>query len=177
MSVLPLLFNNWWDDYDYHPYMCQPAMRQQSRPALVCASYAVPKYHQRAANSALAERGSKVNIDKDKFEVLCDVQQFAPNEINVKIVDDYIVIEGKHEEKPDEHGYISREFSRRYKIPSDVDPKTIKPSLSSDGMLALRAPLKSAEPPAPKERVIPITHTGQPARKKEAEKEKIEQKK
>ena len=38
---------------------------------------------------------SVIKNDKDKFHVALDVQQFKPEEINVKIVDDYIVVEGK----------------------------------------------------------------------------------
>ncbi len=43
-------------------------------------------------------------------QVCLDVQQFKPEEVNVKTVDNFVVIEGKHEEKEDEHGYISRHF-------------------------------------------------------------------
>ena len=43
------------------------------------------------------ERGwSVIKADKDKFNVALDVQQFKPEEINVKIVDNYIVVEGKN---------------------------------------------------------------------------------
>lgn len=43
------------------------------------------------------DRGySVVKADKDKFHVALDVQQFKPEEINVKVVDNCIVIEGKY---------------------------------------------------------------------------------
>lgn len=71
-----------------------------------------------------------------------DVQQFKPEEINVKVVDNYLVVDAKHEEREDSHGYISRHFTRRYKIPSDVDIDAIKSKLSSDGILTLEAPKK-----------------------------------
>lgn len=35
-----------------------------------------------------------VKNDKDKFRVVLDVQQFNPEEVNVKIVDNFIVVEG-----------------------------------------------------------------------------------
>lgn len=114
-----------------------------------------------------ADNGSTVKLDKDKFEVILDVQQFSPNEINVKITDDkYLVVEGKHEEKQDEHGYISRHFCRRYKLPDETNPEEVKSALSSDGLLTLTAPLK-ALPPSNGERAIPITHTGKPGKKDE----------
>lgn len=65
------------------------------------------------------ESGSTLNIDNEKFEVILDVQQFTPNEITVKVTDKYVLVEGKHEEKQDEHGYVSRQFSRRYMLPSE----------------------------------------------------------
>ena len=95
---------------------------------------------------------------KDGFQICVDVQQFNPNEITVKTVDNFVVIEGKHEEREDEHGFISRQFSRRYALPKDYDPNTVNSSLSSDGILTVKAP-----PPLAlenNERIIPILHTG-----------------
>ena len=76
------------------------------------------------------------------FQVNLDVQQFKPEEIAVKIADNYIVVEGKHEERQDEHGFVQRQFQRRYLIPKDVDPDHIQSSLSSDGVLTVSAPKK-----------------------------------
>lgn len=70
------------------------------------------------------------------------MQQFAPNEITVKAVDNTVVVEGKHEEKQDEHGFISRHFVRRYVLPKDVELNNITSSLSSDGVLTISAPKK-----------------------------------
>lgn len=59
-----------------------------------------------------------MNINEEKFEVILDVQQFSPNEISVKVTDRFVIVEAKHEEKQDEHGYVSRQFTRRYMLPS-----------------------------------------------------------
>lgn len=59
-----------------------------------------------------------MNINEEKFEVILDVQQFSPNEISVKVTDKFVIVEAKHEEKQDEHGYVSRQFTRRYMLPS-----------------------------------------------------------
>lgn len=69
-----------------------------------------------------------------------DVQQFKPEELKVKVVEDYIVVEGKHDERSDQHGFISRQFTRRYKIPENVDKAALVSNLSSDGVLTLKAP-------------------------------------
>lgn len=98
------------------------------------------------------------HFNKDGFKVNLDVQQFHPDEISVKMVDDFVVVEGKHEEHEDEHGYISRHFQRRYKLRSDIDPDTVTSKLSSDGILTITAPKKHPVPlPGVNERIVPIT--------------------
>jgi crystallin alpha B len=94
------------------------------------------------------------------------VQQFKPDELTVKMVDDFVVVDGKHEERQDEHGFISRQFQRRYKLPSDVDPDTVLSQLSSDGVLTISVP-KKALPASGNERVVPITQTNVPALKQD----------
>ncbi|XP_054271021.1 alpha-crystallin A chain-like [Macrosteles quadrilineatus] len=117
---------------------------------------------------------SNIINDKDGLKINLDVQQFKPEELNVKVVDDYVVVEGKHEERSDEHGFISRQFSRRYKIPENVDKNALKSSLSSDGVLQLEAP-KVANHPASGETSVPIVQTNKPAIKnKEKKVEKME---
>ncbi|XP_067001479.2 protein lethal(2)essential for life [Anabrus simplex] len=105
---------------------------------------------------------SNVQYDKDGFKVNLDVQQFKPEEITVKTVGNSVLIEGKHEERQDEHGYISRQFQRRYALPKDVDPATVSSKLSSDGILTIEGPRK-ALPESKDEKVIPITQTNAPA--------------
>lgn len=99
-------------------------------------------------------------LGKDGFQVCVDVQQFAPNEISVKTVDNSVVIEAKHEEKQDDQGFVSRHMVRRYVLPQEYDVQQVVSSLSSDGVLTVKAP-----PPAPKkvqgrERVVQIQQTG-----------------
>lgn len=109
--------------------------------------------------AAAKDVGSSIKADKDKFQVNLDVQHFAPEEISVKTADGYIVVEGKHEEKKDEHGFISRQFSRRYALPEGCVPETVESRLSADGVLSITAPRKV--PDAIKgERKVPIAQTG-----------------
>lgn len=81
-------------------------------------------------------------------QVILDVQQFSPDEITVKTVDNHVIVEAKHEEKQDEHGYISRHFVRRYVLPPSHDLANVTSTLSSDGVLTITAPKKvrSIEP-------------------------------
>ncbi|CAL1300967.1 unnamed protein product [Larinioides sclopetarius] len=88
---------------------------------------------------------------------MLNVSHFKPDEISVKTVDNYIVIHGKHEEKTDEHGFIAREFTRRYMLPEGAEPEKVVSKLTPDGVLTIEAPKKAIEPPKSNERVVPIT--------------------
>ncbi|XP_030752688.1 protein lethal(2)essential for life isoform X2 [Sitophilus oryzae] len=198
MSVVPLLYRDWWDDEDWF-----------SRPSRLLDQHfgvglrkddllnslrtfprsSVARQYLRPWNTSSVlqrqESGSTIQQDKDKFqkatitevqtnqepqahsslsrandfEVILDVQQFAPEEITVKTSGNSIVVEGKHEEKQDEHGYISRHFVRRYVLPAENDIEDVVSSLSSDGILTVTAPKKS-EKPKNTDRVVPIQQTG-----------------
>ena len=71
-----------------------------------------------------------------------DVQHFKPEELAVKVTDNIVTIEGKHEEKEDDHGFITRHFVRKYTIPANVDAEKLASNLSSDGVLTIEAPKK-----------------------------------
>ncbi|XP_072016089.1 alpha-crystallin B chain-like [Amphiura filiformis] len=89
---------------------------------------------------------SQVEKDKDKdFKVTINVSQFAPEDLNVTVVDGHVQIIGKHEERKDDHGFITREFTRRYLLPDNVDPSTVKSSLAQGGVLTVSAPKKQSD--------------------------------
>ncbi|XP_044734962.1 protein lethal(2)essential for life-like [Chrysoperla carnea] len=180
MSLIPFIFQDVLSD----PWARPSRLHDQHfglglRSDDLLEPFVVPsmlsRNYYRPWRSALAklDQGSTVVADKEKFQVSLDVQQFAPNEIQVKAIDDnHIIVEGKHEEKQDEHGYISRQFTRRYVLPEGYDGKNIASSLSSDGILTISAPKLAIEGSAG-ERAIPITQTG-PVRK---ENKSVEEKK
>lgn len=37
--------------------------------------------------------------DREKFTIYLDVKHFAPDDLNVKVTDDYVEIKGKHGER------------------------------------------------------------------------------
>lgn len=180
MSLVPLLFSDWWEDLDQphrlydqnfglglHPdRLISPnvlerfMMPQRDRRVRGCPWF----YHRPWGELLRKDEGgaSTVKAHKDKFQVILDVQQFMPDEINVKVVDKCVVVEAKHEEKQDEHGWISRQFVRRYLIPEQCDIDQVSSSLSSDGILSITAPRKD-KPEAENERSIKIERTGKPA--------------
>lgn len=118
----------------------------------------------------------KTHIGPDGFQISLDVQHFLPSEITVKTIDDFIEIEAKHEEREDEHGYVSRHFRRRYHLPEHFRIADVVSSISSDGILTVKVPPAT---PASKEGVvrhIQIHQTG-PARLNVADKKEEPEKK
>lgn len=82
----------------------------------------------------------EAKIGKDGFQVCLDVQHFQPNEISVKTENNFVVVHAKHEDKQDDHGYIQREFTRRYQLPEGFKPENVTSTLSSDGILMIKTP-------------------------------------
>nr|AAV48822.1 small heat shock protein [Venturia canescens] len=157
MSIVPLMFRDWWDDFD-RPMsrlmdqhfgsglnradllsgLSSLGLTSRTRP-LFNNSYYRPWRDLVRSNSRGA---STISCDNDRFEVILDVQQFSPEEISVKTIGNSVIVEAKHEEKQDEHGYISRHFVRRYVLPASHEALGVTSSLSSDGVLTITAPKK-----------------------------------
>ncbi|KAF8778080.1 protein lethal(2)essential for life-like [Argiope bruennichi] len=159
MSLLPLLTRNWWDAWDYPSRILDQhfGMGLLDSDLLAPTMYSGFLLRPRTQLNINSSGSSEVKNESDKFKVMLNVSQFKPNEIDVKTVDNYIVIHGKHEERSDDHGFISREFTRHYMLPEGTDPQTVKSSFSQTGVLTIEAPKKAIEPPKSNERTVPIT--------------------
>ncbi|XP_006870877.1 PREDICTED: alpha-crystallin A chain [Chrysochloris asiatica] len=116
-------------------------------------------------NSGISELrptfGFQVRSDRDQFLILLDMKHFPPKDLTVKVLEDFVEIHGKHNEKQDDHGYISRvshEFHRHYCLPSNVDQSALSCSLSADGMLTFFGPkVQSGTDTSHSERAIPVS--------------------
>ncbi|XP_023219523.1 alpha-crystallin A chain-like [Centruroides sculpturatus] len=168
-SLIPAMLNDFWPMWNYPQgffdfrLMEDPFFQPGYRRYILSPQR---RAREQDSNSAVQE----VISSHDQFRVMTDVSHFSPEDITVKTVDNCVVIHGKHEEKVDQHGFVSREFTRRYVLPKGVDPQKVTSSLSSDGVLTVKAPKKCEELPS-NERVVPITVKSTPA---VTEKEKFE---
>uniref|UniRef100_A0A672LKV7 Heat shock protein, alpha-crystallin-related, b2 n=1 Tax=Sinocyclocheilus grahami TaxID=75366 RepID=A0A672LKV7_SINGR len=80
-------------------------------------------YYIRPRINKQLERGfSQVESEDDWYRVLLDVCQFTPDEISVRTVDNLLEVTGRHAQRMDQHGFVSREFTRTYILPMGVDP-------------------------------------------------------
>lgn len=125
------------------------------------------------------------------------MKHFSPEDLTVKVQEDFVEIHGKHNERQvssgsgqggevtaarlrgpdgpspsyrvpgrpqDDHGYISREFHRRYRLPSNVDQSALSCSLSADGMLTFSGPkVQSGLDAGHSERAIPVSREEKPS--------------
>ncbi|XP_074088193.1 alpha-crystallin A chain isoform X1 [Macrotis lagotis] len=122
-----------------------------------------PYYRQSLFRTVLESGISEVRSDRDKFVIFLDVKHFSPEDLTVKVLDDFVEIHGKHSERQDDHGYISREFHRRYRLPSNVDQASISCSLSADGMLTFSGPKSHANMDSShSDRSIPVSREEKP---------------
>lgn len=68
-----------------------------------------------------------------------DVSHTAPEDLRVKTRDSVVDLTRKHEEKEDEHGYISRCFTRKYMLRPGGPPTLVFSSLSPESTLTMEA--------------------------------------
>lgn len=180
MSLLPILFSNWWEDLERPHRLFDQNFGLSLRPEDLPTSVLSPlntdilvlkprrrgfqRYHPYERSIDRKFNGtSTVHADGDKFHVTLDVQQFDPEEVSVKVSDRNVIVECKHDERQDEHGWISRQFVRKYIVPEQCDIDQLESKLSSDGVLTITSPRKKLDSQPKNERVIKIQTTGQPA--------------
>ncbi|KAF8787948.1 Protein lethal(2)essential for life like protein [Argiope bruennichi] len=95
----------------------------------------------------LKERFTSLNLNRtkevfDDFKICVDCKQFKSNELEITIKDGYVVLQGKHDVKLDEHGLIKREFTRSWRIPKDVEQEKFSCLYDQYGIFTIRAPRK-----------------------------------
>ncbi|KAM8869065.1 heat shock protein beta-6 isoform 2-T2 [Spinachia spinachia] len=88
---------------------------------------------------------AEVNCDDSRFTVQVDVKYFQPKDLMVKVIGDFVEVQGKHEEKKDGPGVTTRQFNRRYRIPKGVDTMALESAVSPDGILFISAPMLKTE--------------------------------
>lgn len=123
--------------------------------------YSMAKYTRPRCPELHCDKSEMIpTVGKEGFQVCMDVSQFTPNELTVKTVDRTVVVEGKHEEREDDHGFIQRHFIRKYTLPKGYDPKDVVTTMSSDGVLTVKAPPPPSKAKGSNERIVQIQQTG-----------------
>jgi len=126
-------------------------VRQQAQQPFGVPATSFPSANPHFFSRQLSDGMAQVNSQDGTFSITIDMQNFTPEEINVKTIGSYVEISGNHEEKKEGEGTVSRKYSRKYNIPENVDPLTITSSFSPEGILTVTAPIKQKEIEGPKQ--------------------------
>ncbi|XP_067850560.1 heat shock protein beta-3 [Heptranchias perlo] len=76
--------------------------------------------------------------EAEVFQVMLDVVQFRPEDIIIQVFEGWLLIRAQHGRRMDEHGFISRSFTRQYKLPDGVQSKDLSAMLCHDGILVVK---------------------------------------
>lgn len=96
--------------------------------------------------------------DENGLNIVFNASCYKPEEIEVKAFSDHITVKGKHETNENKHSSSCNKkesIEYRYDVPLNVDLKLISATISSDGILTIKAPFTQG-------RKIPIVLTGKP---------------
>merc|ERR1712179_746968 len=100
---------------------------------------------------------SRVQYDNDSYKILVNVENYNPEELVIKTVDNTVIVEAKHEEKtPEGRSYSTQSFNQSFTLPRGVNPESVTSALSKEGVLTITAPLPKAVKSSNSERLVPI---------------------
>jgi len=100
---------------------------------------------------------SRVQYDDKNYKILVNVEDYKPEELMIKTVDNTVHVEAKHEEKTtDGRSHSTRSFSQSFTLPRGVNPEAVTSALSKQGVLTISAPLPQALQNQGSERLVPI---------------------
>jgi len=102
-------------------------------------------FERQTLQSPLKDEIHSVTTNSDgSFEVSVAFTGFKADELSIKVLDNSLVIEAKHEEKNPETGKVQNyiQMQRRFLLPTSFDTNALTSSLSEDGVLTIAAPSK-----------------------------------
>merc|ERR1711971_718817 len=81
----------------------------------------------------------RIKNEKDKLEVQIDVSEYKPEDLDVKVENNQLVISAKQETKEAGGGTRTRVFEQKFSLPPGVDPASVKSNLTRDNVLVVTA--------------------------------------
>jgi len=101
--------------------------------------YPIQYYHENHPNPISCHSSSPTPTAPPRrdyvFEAKLDCHQFQPTDLSVRFNDHFLTVEAKHEEKEDTHGFVTRHFIRRYRIPKGTKSDDVQCELDNNGIL------------------------------------------
>jgi len=81
----------------------------------------------------------KVSYDDDKFQISLDAKDYKPEDLDVKVEGNTIIITAK-QELQESGGTRTRVFEQKFSLPSGVKAELVRSSLTREGVLVITAP-------------------------------------
>ena len=103
-------------------------------------------YGRDAANEDQGLPHPKVKYDEDKFQISLDCQHYRPEELDVKVEGNTIIITAKQEVK-ESGGTRTRVFEQKFTLPSGVKAEKVTSTFGRDGVLFITAPRGNTSAP------------------------------
>lgn len=113
-------------------YENEPYFFEKYFPASYSVSYRPPLRRHRGSFGL-----SHDEISRDKFEVFVSVNDFKPEEITVKTVNDMVIVEGKQLKRTPNS--VPRHFEKHFRLPPFFDSEDVYSLISDDGILEIKA--------------------------------------
>ncbi|XP_060092425.1 heat shock protein beta-3 [Heteronotia binoei] len=90
------------------------------------------------ATKSTAEAAQKGTEEgKPQFQVLLDIVQFRPEDVIIQTFEGWLLVKAQHGPRMDEHGFITRSFTRQYRLPEGVETKDLTALFCHDGILVI----------------------------------------
>ncbi|KAI5613086.1 heat shock protein beta-3 [Silurus asotus] len=90
------------------------------------------------SKSSTGIAGSDKDLGDPLFRILLDVTQFKPEDILIQVFEGWLLVRGQHGTRMDEHGFVSRSFTRQYQLPDhQMQSGDLTAMLSHDGILVV----------------------------------------
>lgn len=102
--------------------------------------------------SAFADIGPRIESDDDKFRVVVNVKDYGLSDLKVKVKGDFILVQGAHEAKQDDHDLFASQFIHTYSLPINASAADVTAKVTADKYLIITAPINGAD--AEKEKVV-----------------------
>ena len=97
--------------------------------------------------TALKEATAMAKMKDGHFEVVINIERFAPEDVKVFLEDATVYVVG--DKKRD--GVVCDHFEQKISLPSDVDSNRLTSGISQDGILMIRVPRRKSL-----DRIIPV---------------------
>uniref|UniRef100_A0AC35U7W6 SHSP domain-containing protein n=1 Tax=Rhabditophanes sp. KR3021 TaxID=114890 RepID=A0AC35U7W6_9BILA len=94
------------------------------------------------------------------IDVVLDISEYGADNIEISISNNYIIVHASHPDKEDQMGLISKSFTRKFHLPTNVKAENVESNVTADGKLHIKAhaPKETKHSEDSKPIPIKITH-------------------